>query len=946
MKKSLALLVIAFLILAITVSSCSINTAEVEVAYLDYADGSESKDTLIIKNGKVALPRSPQRDSYEFDGWLVDGTLYKYPSSVAVSDGTTIRAKWTKLCTVTVKYGIDGIADNRETVRSGEEYTLPGSPEKENYVFSGWKIGEEEYAASSSVKITDDITVEAKWTLSEVHTVTVVYGIEAVDDDITYIKTGESFTVPFSLSRDGYIFDGWDVDGTTYKYPDSFIVMGDTTITAKWTKLRTVTVDYDIEGMSPVKASVKSGEKYTLPAAPGKDGYAFDGWTVGDTTYKALSEVDVEDGTTITAKWTKLLTVTIVYGTDYSHSTVTDTVKAGDSFTLPVSPQREGYEFDGWDVGEEDLHKYPYIIRVTEDRTISAKWTKLYTVTVKYGIDGLSDTTEYVREGGTYTLPTVPAKTGSTCSGWRVGSETKNIGETITVTGNTTVTASWTDKTMYNVTYSIGDEGSHYSFTICVYDGDTMEYLEKAYEREGCTIVWTLGGSSFDITTPIKHDYTGTNVITGTYTPIQFTVKFDSAGGSDVADEKVDYGTEVVKPENPTRTGYTFKGWTLDGKDYLFDTHVMADMTLTAVWEKNSYKVTFDSKGGSDIESKTVEYNTLIQEPADPTMEGSDFLYWVLDGNRFDFKKTTITKDITLEAKWQVKTFYVTFVSGNSSVKDPNTQTIEYGKLAYKPQISAPEGQALKGWLIKDTDTYFDFNTQIKQAYNLVADWGKTCTVTIKNYNSADTVLKTESVGEGTTYDVEDALGYKVKVCADSDNNTHLEKFTVDGDITLYVQKGDYLTYSVGDTGPAGGKIFYVNSDSSANWKYLEAALSDFDETYSILGDSSSLDSYSNDYDFGTGTSNTLYLKGNTNSAAAVCASYTYGGYSDWFLPSLAELQEMFKESSAVLGIHGVHASSSIVSGAGTKVYTVTDGPSTSSAALSDKLAVRAVRRF
>ena len=125
MKKSMTALVIVVLLLSITLFSCSNRTPEAAVAYVDYADGSEETDTLIIKNGKVTLPRSPQRDGYDFDGWLVNGTLYKYPSSASVQNGTTITAKWTKLCTVTVKYHIDGVADSSETVRSGESYTLP-----------------------------------------------------------------------------------------------------------------------------------------------------------------------------------------------------------------------------------------------------------------------------------------------------------------------------------------------------------------------------------------------------------------------------------------------------------------------------------------------------------------------------------------------------------------------------------------------------------------------------------------------------------------------------------------------------------------------------------------------------------------------------------------------------------------------------------------------------
>ena len=808
MKKSMTALVIVVLLLSITLFSCSNRTPEAAVAYVDYADGSEETDTLIIKNGKVTLPRSPQRDGYDFDGWLVNGTLYKYPSSASVQNGTTITAKWTKLCTVTVKYHIDGVADSSETVRSGESYTLPGSPKKENHVFTGWTIGEEKHEASSSVKVEADIIIQAEWTPIVNHT------------------------------------------------------------------------------------------------------------------------------------------VTVVYGTDYGHSTVKQTVRDGEPFTLPVSPSREGYEFDGWEVGETDLHKYPYSIEVTGDRTITAKWTKLYTVTVNYNIDGLSEMTETVRDGGTYTLPTVPAQETVKFKAWKIGEDEKGSGEPVTVTSDTSVSAVWEDKTRYNVTYAIGDEGSRYSFTVGVFEGNTMEYLEKAYEREGCTIVWTCGSDSFDITTPIEHDYTGTSVITGTYTPIQFTVKFDSNGGSEIADKTVNYGEAVTKPDNPTKTGYTFKGWTLSGSDYLFDTPVKSDITLTAVWEINSYKVTFDSKGGSDIVSQTVVYKNYATAPEDPEREGYTFEYWTLGGEKFDFKATPVTGNIILEAKWQVITCYVTFDSGNISVKDPDTQTLEYGKLAYKPQLSAPDGLALKGWLIKDTTTYFDFNTQIKKTYSLVADWGKACTITIKDSKSLDAVLKTESVGEGAVYDVEAALGYKVTACTDTDGSTHSAKFTVDGDVTLYVQKGEWLTYSVGDNGPAGGRIFYVNTNSSASWRYLEAALSDFDETYSILGDSSALSSYSNDTDFGCGSSNTLYLEGNENSAAAECASFSYGGFSDWFLPSLAELREMFKESSAVKGIAGEHLSSSIASGAEQKVYTVKDGAVTSSVPLSTKAAVRAVRMF
>ena len=883
MKKTLTLLVIAVLLFAITLTSCSNNTPEVAVAYIDYADGSESTDTLIIKNGKVTLPRSPQRDGYDFDGWIVDGTVYKYPLSVSVQNGTKITAKWTKLCTVTVKYYIDGVADSREKVRSGEDYTLPGSPKKVNSVFGGWNIDGKTYAPSAAVAVTNDIIAEAKW--------------------------------------------GSGTDST-------------------------ITIDYGITGVQPVKTTVDAGDFFTVPVSPEWKGHTFEGWLVDGKTYFHPDYVAVEDGMTVTAKWTDLHTVTVVYGTDYSHSTVKQTVEDGEYMTLPVSPQRDGYEFDGWDVGESELHKYPYSIKITENRTITAKWTKLYTVTVKYGIEGLSDTTEYVRDGDTYTLPTVPAKTGSTCDGWKVGSETgsekKSVGETITVTGNTTVTASWTDKTIHNVTYSIGEEGgSYYSFTVCVYDGDTMEYLEKAYEREGCTIVWTHDGKSFDIKTKITQDYT--TAITGTYTPIQFTVKFDSGeGGSAVDDETVNYGEAVTKPDNPTKTGYTFKGWTLSGSDYLFDTPVMSDITLTAVWEINSYKVTFDSKGGGDITSQSVKYQGCATEPADPTKEGATFQYWMLNGTKFEFS-TPVTEDITLEAKWNITTYTVTFDINMSGASEPSTQTIEYGRKIYVPQVGIYNGKAMTGWF-DESGNRFDLNTSVTANYKLKAEWGDACTVTIRRYTT-DEILKTEVVGKGTLYSVEKALGYKVTRCTDEDWKDHSSEFTVENNITLYISKGDYLTYSVGDNGPAGGRIFCVNTSGTGGWRYLEAAPEDLDKPYSILGNATRLTGYSYDgySDLGFGKSNTSALSGGNYSGGAAEAflHYSWGGYDDWFIPCYAEMLEMFRNSGYVSNLSGEHLTSTIVVPySSSSVFSVSDGAVSAVISLTTQAKVRPARMF
>jgi len=112
------------------------------------------------------------------------------------------------------------------------------------------------------------------------------------------------------------------------------------------------------------------------------------------------------------------------------------------------------------------------------------------------------------------------------------------------------------------------------------------------------------------------------------------------------------------------------------------------------------------------------------------------------------------------------------------------------------------------------------------------------------------------------------------------------------------------LTYTVGDTGPAGGLIFYDKGSYSDDWRYLEAAPSDqstgmqwHNGTYVVTGAAGTA--------IGTGQANTtaiVTIQGAGNYAAQLCNDLTEGGYSDWFLPSKDELNLMYTN----LEVYGV----------------------------------------
>ena len=123
-----------------------------------------------------------------------------------------------------------------------------------------------------------------------------------------------------------------------------------------------------------------------------------------------------------------------------------------------------------------------------------------------------------------------------------------------------------------------------------------------------------------------------------------YTITFDTAGGSEIAPITQDYGTVITAPEAPTREGYTFIGW-----DKEIPTTMPAEnMTVTAQWEINQYKITFDTAGGSEIAPITQDYGTVITAPADPTREGYTFIGWDKT-----IPTTMPAENITLKAKWK-----------------------------------------------------------------------------------------------------------------------------------------------------------------------------------------------------------------------------------------------------------------------------------------------------
>lgn len=144
----------------------------------------------------------------------------------------------------------------------------------------------------------------------------------------------------------------------------------------------------------------------------------------------------------------------------------------------------------------------------------------------------------------------------------------------------------------------------------------------------------------------------------------QYNVNFESNGGSRVTTQVVEESKLAILPKLPIRAGYIFKGWytTLElTTSYNFETPVTQDLILYAKWEKDEnqiikkHKVTFESNGGSSIETQSVEENKLALLPKEPKKAGYTFKGWYTDTEltiHYDFS-TPVVKNIILYAKWE-----------------------------------------------------------------------------------------------------------------------------------------------------------------------------------------------------------------------------------------------------------------------------------------------------
>ena len=363
------------------------------ITLLEGGNAGSSQVYFYTVEQTVTLP-TPTRTGYTFLGWTGEGITTPQPN-VTIPKGSTgdktYIENW-ELTEYNITMDLNGGSGETTLLYTviDDEFALP-TPTRHGYEFVGW-TGEGITTPQTQVIIptgsTGNRTYTANWKVIE-YTITLDTNGGPAVSPIKY-TVEDSFTLPYLL-RTGYEFAGWTLDGSGMLPFTPLIIYpgttGDLHYKAEW-RLAEYTITMDLDGGSGQEKVVYTitDEEFELPT-PTRNGYEFVGWT-GERITTPQTSVKIPKGSTgnkaYTANWKVIrYTITLVTNGGAVIASIRYTVE--DSVTLPIPPDRPGYEFSGWVLdGSGQFPSTPMIIPAgsTGDRLYKAEWrVATYTIT-------------------------------------------------------------------------------------------------------------------------------------------------------------------------------------------------------------------------------------------------------------------------------------------------------------------------------------------------------------------------------------------------------------------------------------------------------------------------------------------------------------------------------------------------------------------------------------
>ena len=373
-----------------------------------------------------------------------------------------------------------------------------------------------------------------------------------------------------------------------------------------------------------------------------------------------------------------------------------------------------------------------------------------------------------------FTVPsTAPSKEGYQFMGWAASDAPTAVryhgGDTVPVAYNATVTlvAVWQAIAPQQVSITFGSNNTDYgkvsegaiivqkgsSYRIdgnCLYFGDITVRAEPEVAPSGYV-------NSFKNWSVTEEGIINEGMyIIATFEQVQIPVDqtayyaklvFDANGGSDAPNSIIMQALSASRPGNveitvpdtaPVRAGHTFNGWadTSDAKvasyragdkvSVAYDTDISKVTTIYAVWSANC-EITFNSNGGSDVQSITVKSGDKAREPSAPVRAGYTFAGWYTADDRAYDWNSPVTSSFVLKAKWNDDRVTFTVSFDTMGAKAIPSIAVTKGHAIDKkqmPEDPVKEGYEFGGWYLdEDCKKSFDVSSEINESFTLYAKW-------------------------------------------------------------------------------------------------------------------------------------------------------------------------------------------------------------------------------
>ena len=628
-------------------------------------------------------------------------------------------------------------------------------------------------------------------------------------------------------TKENHIFLGWYTSknaGTKVNDNEAVSLNNDQILYAHWERIL-VNVKFDANGgnCATTNTYIGLGETYELPSVT-REYYTFNGWyTAKSGGTKVTSETSLSNSSehTLYAQWSiKTSKVTYDAGSGKVDGNSSVTYDLGTTYG-EIKAKRSGYVFIGWYTkenggGEKIL---PTTIVTNESaHTLYAYWSNdAYTVSFDSNGGSSCDSVPVVFDEAYGTLPT-PEREYYKFDGWytaKSGGTKVDANSTVSTLGNHTLYAHWTRKTV-EVGYDLGDGSTKLvTYELGVKYSTNMPTTDKlGYKFEG----WYFDASKTNAVGEAIVTNENSHMIYSKWTANTYKVTFDANGGStSTSDKNVVFDSTYGTLPEPTRIGYTFKGWytaKTDGTQVKSTSmvNITANQTLYAQWTANTYKVTFDYNGGNtSTSSSTVTFGNTYGTLPSSTRVGYTFDGWYTaktGGTKVDANtKVSIANDHTLYARWIAKKYTVTFDANGGSVSTA-TINVAYGSTYGTLPTPTRNKYKFEGWYTAASGgTVVTAATSVTTLGNqtLYAHWSPILVNSISLKPNT-----TQTIGVGDTFKIEptlspsNALNPAIEWLS---SDQSIAKVSSDGTVTGMASGNVIITAKAKDGGGASASI-------------------------------------------------------------------------------------------------------------------------------------------